>query len=194
MAIHPAHPGITVRIMVNGQPLPEFDGTEAVQEPSVMSKYIEAQAGSEFKITSTFTDPSPEKKDTNIRYYMDGIEIRSDSYPTSASPMPEVCTATGVRRKNGHHWETRAFRFENLSIGVHPHLHVFRFHELTFAVGDVGDDNDSGYMNMLGTIRIKINHGTMVKSFEDHNLRSSLPRHEVSEKDLKGEAKSLQVG
>jgi hypothetical protein len=194
MAIHPAHPGITVQIMVNGQPLPEFDDTEAVQEPSVMSKYIEAQAGSEFEITSTFTDPSPEKKDTNIKYYKDGVNVRSQCFHAPASPMPEVRTTTGVRVKNGERWEKRAFRFENLSIGGLPYFDIFQSYELTFVVGDVGDDKNSGHLNMVGTMRIEISHGTIVESFKDRGLRPSLPHHEVSEKDLKGEAKSPQVG
>jgi hypothetical protein len=92
MAIHPAHPGITVQIMVNGQPLPEFDDTEAVQEPSVMSKYIEAQAGSEFEITSTFTDPSPEKKDTNIKYYKEMVNVGKNEHFDS-----KTCRLVGFR-------------------------------------------------------------------------------------------------
>ena len=57
MVIPPFCPGANVEIIVDGQPLPEYDDkSEAPSPPNTITKYIEAQTGALFAVRVRFTD------------------------------------------------------------------------------------------------------------------------------------------
>jgi hypothetical protein len=48
MAILDAVPALEFQILVDGQPLPEYENEEEPQDEDTVTKYIEAQSGKEF--------------------------------------------------------------------------------------------------------------------------------------------------
>lgn len=53
MAILPVQGGVEVNVLVDGEPLREFDDDEAVDKPNKTFKYLEAPSGSTFNIRVT---------------------------------------------------------------------------------------------------------------------------------------------
>lgn len=47
---HPDHPGLKVEITVNDQAPPKFEDEDEPQNSKVITKYIEAQSATEFKV------------------------------------------------------------------------------------------------------------------------------------------------
>jgi hypothetical protein len=77
MAILPTHPGLTVQITVDGKQLPEYTDDDAPNESNTITKYIEAQPGSEFAIKYTFDKTFPTKNDVGIDAFIDGTLLSS---------------------------------------------------------------------------------------------------------------------
>ena len=77
MAVHPEYPGLTAQVMVNGEPLPEYEDTDAIDDPKVVTRYIEAQAGTTFEIVQVFPDNFAGSDDVLTKYYIDGQNVRS---------------------------------------------------------------------------------------------------------------------
>lgn len=50
MAVLSTCPGLKVEIIVNGEPLQEFDGSEGDQAADTKTTYIEATTGAEFAV------------------------------------------------------------------------------------------------------------------------------------------------
>jgi hypothetical protein len=59
MAITRASPGIQVEVLVEGEPLKEYDDEDEEVTADKVTKFIEAKSGSEFKIRWTITPSLP---------------------------------------------------------------------------------------------------------------------------------------
>jgi hypothetical protein len=111
------HPGLTVQIVVDGQPLPEYDDEDAVQDPTVVTKYIEAPAGSEFQIRYNYNAPLPVDKDLRVRCYIDGTLVRDLIKQKAKLFHGGVYKIKGSHEKSGKLWVRHTFCFNHLAIG-----------------------------------------------------------------------------
>lgn len=57
MVVPPFCPGAIIEVLVDGEPLPEYDDPDpSASEPNTVTKYIEAKSDAEFAIDIKFTD------------------------------------------------------------------------------------------------------------------------------------------
>lgn len=75
MAITESHPGIKVEIICKGQALEEYEDEETKGSQTSVTKYVEAQSGSEFSVNITCTKPLPTES-VAFKLYLDGQRIR----------------------------------------------------------------------------------------------------------------------
>ncbi|KAH4483953.1 hypothetical protein HBH89_231550 [Parastagonospora nodorum] len=175
MAVHPEYPGLTVQVVMNGEPLPEYEDEDATDDPKVVTKYIEAQAGTEFEIVQVFPDGFAGSDDVRTRCYIDNQEVHSPistSISRQSRPRKKIAYVN-EKKKDG--WYSRSFQFQML------------------CVMEASDMDDPGEAATIGTIKLDLQRGKKLGS-----TQPSLPIHsrgpeQVSEAALKGEAKSLQV-
>jgi hypothetical protein len=121
MAILPAHPGLTVQVVVDDQPLPEYDDDEASQDVGSVTKYIQACAGSESKIQYSFDKTFPRNKDVRISCSIDGSIARKPTRRKFELGKGNIFSIDGTREKDGKNWKMRMFCFESLIIGMISH-------------------------------------------------------------------------
>jgi hypothetical protein len=112
-----AHPRLTAQIVVDGQPLLEYDDEDAVQDPTVVTKYIEAQAGSEFQIHYSHGAIFPFDKDIRVRCYIDGAIVHGKVLRAAKRVQDRVRKIEGTTEKNGLICMLQRFRFNDLAIG-----------------------------------------------------------------------------
>jgi hypothetical protein len=72
MAILDAVPGLEFQILVDGQPLPEYENEEEPQDDDTVTKYIEAQSGKKFAIKYKFNNSFHRKHHVRVNVYVDG--------------------------------------------------------------------------------------------------------------------------
>ncbi|KAH5159734.1 hypothetical protein HBH69_060220 [Parastagonospora nodorum] len=178
MAVHPEYPGLTVQVVVNGEPLPEYEDEDATDVPKVVTKYIEAQAGTEFEIVQVFPDGFAGSDDVRTRCYIDNQEVHS---PIS----------TSISRQTGGIVDHSSFKC-CVSVSL-PTLLIHAGPSLIVSEVEASDMDDPGEAATIGTIKLDLQRGKKLGS-----TQPSLPIHsrgpeQVSEAALKGEAKSLQV-
>ena len=127
MAIHPDYPDLTVQVIADGQPLREYDDEDADADPSVVTKYIEARTGSEFKITYDFAKSFPGKQDVRIRCKLDGSTVCKPLISKQSLTCLRGHKIDGIKAKEGSKWVLRMFCFSNLNIGK-PRVYLSTFH------------------------------------------------------------------
>ncbi|KAH6875377.1 hypothetical protein BKA58DRAFT_399585 [Alternaria rosae] len=74
MAVLPFCPGLTVKIFVNGAPLPEYDDdSDTPASPTTITKYVEATSGARFVIKVSLTEGFPfSEGDMEAKISLDG--------------------------------------------------------------------------------------------------------------------------
>jgi hypothetical protein len=110
-------PGVHIEILVNGQPLPEYDDIDAVPSaPNTVTKYIEAQSDTEFairlKVTEDFLYPAGDVC----------MEITIDGEPSNGA----VIRAATIFEPTGRTVHGRSV----LIGGITDAIQKFRFNEL----------------------------------------------------------------
>ncbi|KAF1839308.1 hypothetical protein BDW02DRAFT_626565 [Decorospora gaudefroyi] len=140
-------PGLTVEVCVDDKALPEYDDEANADGSDSVTKYVEAQLGSEIFIRSAFTEAFQTKKDVGLDFYVDGnwISGRVISRAKLLEPGDHVDIVNGVETKIGDKWLE----------------HNLRFAELVFA------DSEEGCLMkevaLLGTIEVVLEFGKRVK-------------------------------
>jgi hypothetical protein len=115
MAILP-HSGLTVQIVVDGQPLPEYDDEDPGQDPTLVTKYIEAQAGSEFRISHSYDENFRPKQDIRASCYIDGTLVRRKVVCVAKHVQDKIHVIEGTIRIDGQLCVLQRFCFNNLAI------------------------------------------------------------------------------
>lgn len=129
MAIIPDVPHVSVDIVVDGRPLPEYldeDDDDSISPTSTI-RYVECVSGSHFQIRSDLTGMELKHLKrghaVTIDLYLDGKKVGG-----SVKQFPlrnhAVSTRSGVRYKEDGVWKERKFMFSNL---VTCALHAFSF-------------------------------------------------------------------
>ncbi|KAH7085200.1 hypothetical protein BKA63DRAFT_574293 [Paraphoma chrysanthemicola] len=115
MAICDDHPGLRAEIIVDGQPLQEYEDEEGA--PGTITKYIEASTDKEFAMKTTFSPPFPTEYGVEVEIIVDAALPRALAY------APEDLHASGGHfkfgvnfRENGK-WYHKKYRFTALNIG-----------------------------------------------------------------------------
>ncbi|KAF2127284.1 hypothetical protein P153DRAFT_358892 [Dothidotthia symphoricarpi CBS 119687] len=179
MAIHPVYPGLTVQVTVNDQPLPEYDDEDATTDPKVVTKYLEAQSGTEFAIKYTFAEPFPSSKDVGVFIYVNDKLCNASLIRRVKLFDPSGHTKTGVRTQTDNGWV----------------LHHFRFDDLVMSEQEDFEVNEESMQNFksLGVLEIDFEFGTsgIRKIAKSHTIQGY---DTVPESAVKGDAKSLKVG
>jgi hypothetical protein len=117
MAITRAFPGIQVEVLVEGEPLKEYDDEDEEVTTDKVTKFIEAKSGSEFKIRWTFTPPFP--GDSVCFYiYMDGTYVCGAyaQQPDFLGPT-YINSVSGIDSSKGQNWFHEKFCFSEITIG-----------------------------------------------------------------------------
>lgn len=123
MAIIDGVPGLEVQILVDGEPLIEYDDED---EPGVhdgsgrktISKFVEARSGAEFVIKCSFDAVNPYKtNDLQIAVYIDGKYMDDRVLYARQIQAPYISRLSGHRYRTGSQFFQRKFSFSELSIG-----------------------------------------------------------------------------
>jgi hypothetical protein len=106
MVVPPTCPGLCVEILVNAQPLKEYDDIEDSPElPNTITKFIEAPSDAEFAVRVTidknnFLFPAG---DIEINTKLDGESVRRSTYSVRSicSPADTIIDSRPVRLQSG---------------------------------------------------------------------------------------------
>ena len=118
MAVHDDYPGLTVQVIVHGEPLEEYKHDDEEELPKTIIRYIESKPDAEFAIKTTFTPPF-EACHVSISISLDGIRV------TGLGVL-----GRDIFRKDGHvrsytiwqeedKWFKSGFCFSDLNIGMY---------------------------------------------------------------------------
>jgi hypothetical protein len=116
MAIHQDHPGLTVEIMANGEPLQEYDDASEEKVPGEVTKYIEARSGVEFMIRYKFAAPFSDKKDVGCLAMVDGQCVVNQYINRGELLKLGHFYSRGVRVKGASGLVLQNFAFANLRV------------------------------------------------------------------------------
>ena len=76
--------GLKVEVIVNKQPLTEYDNDDEEESPNTVTKYTEAQSGLEYVLKWTFSEPFQKKHGVLVGIWIDG------EYSTGTVFRPEL--------------------------------------------------------------------------------------------------------
>ncbi|KAF2833847.1 hypothetical protein CC86DRAFT_400440 [Ophiobolus disseminans] len=176
------HPGMKAEIIVDYEPLQEYDDDEA--EPGVVSKYVEAASGKEFAIKFTFTRPFPTQHGVEIKVSVDGEPDRVLAY----SPE-ELCKAEGHYKRGVGFQKDGQFYRQN-----------YRFTALNIVEEADGLSNVTDLRkDLLSKGSIKLEYRFIANIHTSDEPRRYKPASALStmgaipEKALKGDARSHQA-
>ncbi|KAF2872366.1 hypothetical protein BDV95DRAFT_661569 [Massariosphaeria phaeospora] len=115
MAILPDCPGLEVKIVVDGEPLKEYedDGTPA---PKSVTKYIEAVSDAKFEINYAFNKDYPHAYDVRVVVKLDGQQVDDSLDPYSTLFRDGGHTVSGATSCLDGKWFMADFRFSQLTI------------------------------------------------------------------------------
>ena len=125
MSVLPAYPGLTVELMVNGQPLQEYDNDdEEAESPNTTAKYIEAQSGTQFSVRYTSSQLLPEPEFT-VRIFLNGTKVEGSVYRNSRYKfkLNDPYIKKGRVSLDGQQTVVRAFQFSEINIGKFGFAH-----------------------------------------------------------------------
>ena len=113
---------IKVAITVNGQELKEYDDEDVTNDDqNSVSKYVEATSDAEFKIIASassqyhFTSDALQMSIYLDGAYVDNCLIRKKNANRSYAWQ---CHLNGARRFDGNQWETKPFKFREITAGM----------------------------------------------------------------------------
>lgn len=128
MAIIPDVPHVSVDIVVDGRPLPEYldkDDADSISSDST-TKYVECVSGSSFGIRSDLTGMELRHLQRghaiSVGFYLDGEKVGSSirQFPLRHHA---VCTRSAMHYKENGVWKERKFMFSDLvTCALHPIL------------------------------------------------------------------------
>ncbi|KAH3917425.1 hypothetical protein HBI56_118040 [Parastagonospora nodorum] len=182
MAISNETPGLRAEILVDGQPLPEYEDDEA--ELNTVTRYIEASSNKEFVLRWEFGHPFPERYGVEMRVSIDGAAYRVKIKEANELYRPGGHTKTGVGHKKNHQCFRRNYRFTALNI-------------VEEVPGTVNARQLKQDLESKGNIRMEFRFiSNMRESNGDHrsSKKATLqPMGAIPEKALKGDARSHQA-
>lgn len=108
---------IEVHVTVDGEPIREYIDGDAASDSDVITRYVEAIAGSEFEIAYTISGSHPTGKDMRVRCRVDGTIVRKPVHQFERGSWHKDCVMSGVRKRQGTAEMMRMFRFKTIAVG-----------------------------------------------------------------------------
>jgi hypothetical protein len=128
MAITDEVPGLRVEVIVDGQPLLEYDDDDDEAERFTTTKYIEAMSDKPFSIKTLFKQPFPLQHGVETAVKIDGGHPRAMFHKAEDLYRPGGFLKTGVGFQKDGQWSRRDYRFVALDIGNSDYaLQVFTY-------------------------------------------------------------------
>lgn len=145
MAVLSKYPGLEVTVVVNGQPLQEYNDDDGENpQSSAVTKYVEAQSGARFWVEFRFKPPFPVYYGVQVLLSIDGKALVAHClYANEIYQYISRWKSAGWKR-NGE-WVEQRFCFSKLDIGNYPthcfcitgHLHAALVEEAPMSRPDI---------------------------------------------------------
>jgi len=125
MAILASLPGVRVEIIVDSAPLVEYDDEETPEQPKLVSRYVEAQAGATFAVKVSVDESRPTSQDLIVFLSVDGIFIQSTFISKARPSIWEALHLDSVKTKINSDWMKQALMFQKLATSKNHDLFSF---------------------------------------------------------------------
>lgn len=203
MAILAGVPGLKVEILVNGEPLREYDEDrdedDEPSEPNTITKYVEVVSGAEFQIKYTFKRPFPSQKAVDVDFHFDSL---TDGVVVNQTILfnPSGHWYVGPESRIGGRTQIQKLSFSDLEIGESGYqINLCQLgNRLTAILVEGSAKNHSSDLKRnladLGTIRVRFRSIKSMKRVPPvDRIRETLAVGEIPEKALKGQTISHQI-
>ena len=113
--------GIKVAIVVNGQELKEYDDEDDCNDDqNSVSKYVEATSDAEFGIMTSATWYQCTSDAVKMDIYLDGKYVQNFIFRKGVAGRTRSWqyNCKGAKRFDGNQWESRPFRFVEITTGM----------------------------------------------------------------------------
>ncbi|KAF1358371.1 hypothetical protein EJ07DRAFT_156972 [Lizonia empirigonia] len=181
MAIHADYPRLKVEIIVGDEVLKEYGDDKSTPEPNTVERYVEAQAGTDFRISFSFSSFIPDDRDVRLDLFTDDNIVGMLIVKKSLLDKGCCKTVAATLRCADGKYVKQTLRFS--------HLHIEDSSAVSFSESSVTN---------LGEIAVKLKFGKSAKFPTEERpewmLKEPTKSVTSSEGALKGEAKSLQLG
>lgn len=117
MAVLDGVPGLTVRIVVNGEGLREYEDRHAEVAEKTVERYVEPQTGKSFEIHYTFDESFPRGRAVCLSIMIDGRIVDLPIVRRHELRDPAGHLSRGPIYKGGSGWKVRKYEFAAMTIG-----------------------------------------------------------------------------
>jgi hypothetical protein len=122
MAVIDEIPGLEVTVMVDGQPLKEYDNTDADEDTEKkVVRYVVAEPGKDFAVLVAWKNGckyGPPEFDLNARLYIDGKRAKSRLILKQRMPPGTMLLDSTDIHLGNDNWVKRNFMFSDLVFGM----------------------------------------------------------------------------
>jgi hypothetical protein len=180
MAILEHCPGLKVQVIVDDQPLQEYQDDESPSDAKTVSKYVESTTGKNFAFKVTYQHPFPTKQDVEVKISIDGAVVAYDRCAAKDLYQPGEYIHDGPIVKIGAETFQQNFMFKSVDSIEHHH-----------ATSALITDT----ISRTGTITLAFQHCANVRPapVQHQAPQLSLELGEVPESAMKADPKSHQA-
>jgi protein involved in ribonucleotide reduction len=116
MAVLAEVPGLEVEILVNGQPLREYEDYSAEVPAQTIERYVEAQSDAQFEIHYTFKAPFPADRPISMIATIDGNDVDEPLVRPVELFQENGHISRGVISNIGSRWVVQKYCFSAIQI------------------------------------------------------------------------------
>ncbi|KAL5425427.1 hypothetical protein PMIN04_002607 [Paraphaeosphaeria minitans] len=114
MAVIQGLPGVQVEVVVDGNPLKEYDDPDSPGAPDAATTYIEAKSGKNFEINAILDKHLPTGHDVSARVSVDGLRVRRRYIARHKIESSFILTTKGAMDRIGRFSKLSLFRFSDV--------------------------------------------------------------------------------
>jgi hypothetical protein len=116
MVVLPDVPGLKVQVVVQGQPLREYQDLAADIAERTAECYVEAHTGAVFEIHFTFDDSFPGDRPVSMIVTIDGKDVDEPMVRPHELYEPGGHVSRGPIQKIGSTWKVRPYKYAPVDI------------------------------------------------------------------------------
>ena len=116
MAIIYEVPGVEVQIVVNGDPLQEYQDRDADIAPKAAECYVEAHSNAQYEIHYSFQAPFPGNRPVSMKVSVDGKDLDEPMIRPSELFDPKGHTSYGPVSQQAMRWVEQNYSFSEIDI------------------------------------------------------------------------------
>jgi hypothetical protein len=118
MAVLTSAPGLRVEIIVNDEPLTEYDNKDDESaDAKRVTKYVEARSGQQFAVEISFEKAFPATHDLRYKVWVDGTKVEFSYRTKEELEAHKGVTIDGIVTKAEAGWALLPLQFQRLNIG-----------------------------------------------------------------------------